>query len=488
MYGFLSIKNIASNISSSLINGFLLILCTPIYIKYIGIEGYGYIALWQMMQMLILLADPGLSTSLTREIAKYNSEFKLRNILKTTEYVLIPILIIVIILMFYASPYIANNWISMEMNDNINRVKVLKLIIVSIIFQFLFNLYSSCLYGIEEIFIVNNIQIISNLFRYIGVILVLSIAPEIDYFLIWQILIGLFQVVYTKYIVNKKININNKKSDFEFSYLKLIYRYSLQIYISAILGIMISNVDKIAVTKYLNTNNLGRYNLAVSGAFIIQLFVLAITRVLYPKFTKAISENLELSKKLYYDACAIAGLIVIPISFFLLFFSDTVYYLWLGDIDKEIILTFKILLISMLFSGIASVSAAYQQAFGWANFHSYMLLFSLLIGSILLPVSIQYYGIIGATIVWAIHGLSDITFGVWYMHKKMNLKKLKKWYAEVFFIPTILCIPVLIILKYLFPLNINRYDNFIPMLVSVFSILTIIFTYVFLKYRIKNVK
>src|ERR1700733_15116375 len=49
------------------------VVFSPIYIRCIGIEGYGLIAAFLALQGVILLLDPGFGRTLTRELARYRA-------------------------------------------------------------------------------------------------------------------------------------------------------------------------------------------------------------------------------------------------------------------------------------------------------------------------------------------------------------------------------------------------------------------------------
>ena len=72
-----SIKaNIISNFIGNGWGAFLSIFFVPIYLKYIGAEGYGLIGIFASLQVVLSLLDSGLSTTLNKEIARLNDLIK----------------------------------------------------------------------------------------------------------------------------------------------------------------------------------------------------------------------------------------------------------------------------------------------------------------------------------------------------------------------------------------------------------------------------
>ena len=61
----------------------------PLYIKYLGIEAYGLIGLFAVLQAWLVLLDMGMSPTLSREMARFtgghHSPQSIRDLLRTLE-------------------------------------------------------------------------------------------------------------------------------------------------------------------------------------------------------------------------------------------------------------------------------------------------------------------------------------------------------------------------------------------------------------------
>ena len=62
--------NIAANIAGQAWQVMLAVACTPLYIKLLGIEAFGLIAFYMLVQSITQLLDLGLSATVNREIAR----------------------------------------------------------------------------------------------------------------------------------------------------------------------------------------------------------------------------------------------------------------------------------------------------------------------------------------------------------------------------------------------------------------------------------
>ena len=111
-----SIKaNIISNFIGNGWGAFLSIFFVPIYLKYIGAEGYGLIAIFASLQVVLSLLDSGLSTTLNKEIARLSvlpdTQQQIKNLVKTLGTVYWGLSIIAGIIALGLSPLIANYWV-----------------------------------------------------------------------------------------------------------------------------------------------------------------------------------------------------------------------------------------------------------------------------------------------------------------------------------------------------------------------------------------
>src|SRR5947209_2915381 len=101
---------------SSFWAGVMSLLFVPMYIHYIGIEAYGLIGFFGVLQAWLALLDFGISPALCREMSRYiGGEFgskQARELINTTTvlYGLTAILILLIVLA--ASPLIGSLWLN----------------------------------------------------------------------------------------------------------------------------------------------------------------------------------------------------------------------------------------------------------------------------------------------------------------------------------------------------------------------------------------
>ena len=62
-------KSIGANLIGGGRNGLLIVFATPWYVSLLGMEGYGLVGFWLLMQIVLSLCDLGLGATLIQELA-----------------------------------------------------------------------------------------------------------------------------------------------------------------------------------------------------------------------------------------------------------------------------------------------------------------------------------------------------------------------------------------------------------------------------------
>ena len=86
-------------------------LFIPVYLKYIGSEGYGLIGIFASIQSILYILDSGLSTTINKELAGLSSGLsnkqKIVNLVKTLETIYWPVAMLAGIVAIIASYFLA---------------------------------------------------------------------------------------------------------------------------------------------------------------------------------------------------------------------------------------------------------------------------------------------------------------------------------------------------------------------------------------------
>src|SRR5512143_2314514 len=139
------------------------IIFIPLYIKFLGIEAYGLIGFFAMMQGTLQVLDLGLSQTMNREMARYtvlpDKAAEARDLVRTLEMGYWVIGIIIGVTVVVASPFIAKYWIkagSLSTNTIQQAVAIMGLVVA---LQWPISLYGGGLLGLQRQILFNMVKI-----------------------------------------------------------------------------------------------------------------------------------------------------------------------------------------------------------------------------------------------------------------------------------------------------------------------------------------
>jgi len=224
-------KNIAANITGSIWQALMGLVFIPLYIKFMGIESYGLIGIFAILQVIFGLLDVGLGSTLTREMARLsalpNKEQEMRNLVRTLEILYWGIAVFVGIAIVLLSPFIANHWIKAGQLSAKTIEQALLIMGIITVFQMPIGFYSGGLMGLQKQVLLNIINICMSTLRGAGAVLILwLVSPTIQYFLLWQIVISIINASLLAMFIWRRLPHSDNKAVFQKQLLKGIWRFS----------------------------------------------------------------------------------------------------------------------------------------------------------------------------------------------------------------------------------------------------------------------
>lgn len=455
-------RNVGLNFVGNAWNGVLIVLTTPWYISMLGMEGFGLVGFWQLLLYIFLIFDFGLGPSLVREFAAYRGAGRggtcYRSLLLSVEKVCMSIAVAIALVVFFAATWIASSWLSLE-QFAIEEVELaIRFMALSIASQLLNSVYANGLLGLQRHGVMNILQMLGYGLRYFGGGLVLFSGVGISFFFAYQGISMLAMACITRLVLLKGIGEDSNSAESGVSAgLQQLAKYSAGMFITALLGMLLSNADRIILSKLLSTADLGRYTLALAAAGFLQMIVFAFYRSYFPVFAEQrVKGDIELLKSTYYEGCSLVGTVVVPAAVIGWVFSGELIFVWIGRSDPLASQIFRYLVLGTASAGLMWLPAAYQQASGWTILHTSLMALSLALGVPCALIAVNQFGAVGGTSLMLVHGLVEITFGLWLMNRVMFHGENLKWYRRVLMLPLLVSLPFVALSRIGMPETLNR--------------------------------
>ena len=310
---------------------------------------------------------------------------------------------------------------------------------ITIAFQWPFTLYSGGLMGLQQQVKQNIILATFSTLRSVGTILVLwLISPTIHSYFVWQLIVSLLQTITTWIILKRCLPHSESTGQFHFSLLKKLWRFAAGMTFITVLAILLTQLDKIILSKMLSLEMFGYYTLAALVSSSVLVLVIPIQAAVFPRFSQLVSkgDDKELAR-LYHQSCQWVSVTMIPVAVLISLFSKQILLLWTGD--QEVVMhthtLVSLLIIGSSINAIMHLPYSLQLSHGWTKLALYINLVSVIV---LIPCMIyltSLYGPIGAAIVWVTLNMSYLLIGIQLMHRRILKTEKWDWYLKDFAIP-----------------------------------------------------
>jgi len=474
--------NAVAALSGNIWGAMLSIIAVPYYLAYLGIESYGLIGVFTTLQSFIVLLDFGLSSTINRELARLSGvrdgDQEMHNIARTLS---IPNWITafgIAVLLCSLAPVIARYWIQPNKLSVVTVTEALMIIGVNIAIQFSINFYIGGLMGLQKQVILSFVGGICATLRTVGALVIIAfISPTIEAFLMWQTAVLVIQISLLAVTLRRSLP-EGHKGHFEKPLFKKIWRFAAGVTSISIVSLILTQTDKVVLSRMLDLEHFGYYMLAVTiSSTAIAMFVGPLTHAVYPQFSRLVgADNLSALREFYHRSCQTIAAIVFPVTSILVIFPFQVLFVWTGD--REIASNSYIVL-SLIALGTGLNAAMWlphflQLAHGWT---SLIFKVGILLVALITPATIAgayFYGAIGGAAGWAALTILFIPIMVHMMHRRILQGERLKWYLEDFILPLVTAAVVASAIRFLMPELRSRVEVLVELLIA--SILTLTIT------------
>lgn len=432
-------SNLIFNFAGRIVIALTGILFVPVYLHFLGIEVYGVIGFFLGLQAILSLLDLGISPTLTREIARLSAfpdkAQEMRDLSRTLEILCWSVAGAMSLILLAASPLIARYWLRPERLSTETVTQALMLMSISFAFQWTSNFYSGGLIGLQQQKLYNFINSGGVVFRSAGAVVVLAfISNSVQAFLIWQMAATLSLLLTMAIAYWRSLPLAEPRSRFRRDLLASVWVYAAGMTGISLVALILTQTDKIILSRLLSLENFGYYTLATTLAgTAIGTISGSIGVVFFPQFSQlvALGDDGRL-RSIYHRSAQVMSVFLIPVMIVTAFFSYEILLLWTRNekIAENTWLVLSLLAVGTGLNGLMQLPYFMQLANGLTK-----LAFWLNVGAIILLIPFMIfatirYGAVGGALTWFILNLIYVLVGMQIMHRLLLKGELWKWYLE----------------------------------------------------------
>lgn len=415
----------------------------PVYIHYLGMEAWGLVGFMSMLQAWLTLLDMGLTPTLSREMARFqagaHSAQSIRDLLRSLEVIYGGVAAAVMGIVWLGAPWVAGHWLSAAQLPAASVAQAIGMMGLVLAARMVEQVYRGAIQGLQRQVWLNGAQSVLATLRWGGAVGVLAwVDSSIEAFFLWQGLVSLMGMSILARQTYHWLPPGERSPRFDLDALVRIRRFAGGMAATTFLALLLTQLDKLLLSKLVSLEEFGYYMLAASVAGALYFLATPVSTAVSPRLTElfARSEQQALIDT-YHQASQWLAAVLIPAALMMAAFAEPLLYAWTGDADlaSRTAPLLVLLALGTLCNGFMYVPYATQLAYGWTGLAVRM---NIVAVSFIVPAvlwAVPRFGAIGAAWAWLALNAGYVLVGIHFMHRRLLPGEQWRWYRDAVFKP-----------------------------------------------------
>ena len=431
----------------------------PLYIQCLGMEAYGLIGLFAVMQAWLTLLDMGMTPTLNREMARYtagaHSPQSIRDLLRSLEILCFSLAALIALGVWGASAYLAGDWLRAEKLPTAVVAQALSVMALVAALRFVEGIYRGSLFGLQRQVWYNAANAILATLRYGGAVAVLAwVSPTVQAFFLWQALVSLLSIAVFAASVHQALPNPPLPPKFSREALVGVWKFASGMLGISFLSLLLTQVDKVLLSRILPLESFGYYTLAATVAGVLYMVIAPISQAVFPRMVELITRDDQTALiAVYHQGAQLVTVLTVPAVMLLTFFGGGVVFMWSGDakLAENTAPILSPLVLGIFLHGLMWIPYNCQLAYGWTSLalRANVVAVFLIIPAIFWVV--PKYGAVGAAWLWVALNAGYVLISVQFMHQRLLPGEKWRWYFADILLPVVGAIGISIMATHLQP-------------------------------------
>lgn len=439
-------KNVIANYLGQGWTALVGLVFIPVYIRYLGMEAWGLVGFMSMLQAWLTLLDMGLTPTLSREMARFqagaHSAQSIRDLLRSLEMIYGGVAVAVVGVVWLIAPWVSVHWLSAAHLSAASVAQAIGMMGLVLAARMAEQVYRGAIQGLQRQVWLNGAQSVLATLRWAGVIGVLAwISPSIEAFFLWQGLVSLLSVAVLARQTYHWLPPGERPARFDPSAIVRIRRFAGGMAVTTLLALLLTQVDKLLLSKLVSLEDFGYYILAASAAGALYFLATPIVTAVSPRLTELVAKSEQLVLiDTYHQASQWLAAVLIPAALVMAAFAEPLLYVWTGNVSltQQAGPLLALLALGTLCNGFMHVPYMTQLAHGWTGFAVRM---NIVAVCFIVPAifwAVPRFGAIGAAWAWLALNAGYVLIGMHFMHRRLLPGEKWRWYRDAIFKPLVI--------------------------------------------------
>ena len=439
----------------------------PFYIRYLGMEAWGLVGFMAMMQAWLALLDMGLTPTLNREMARFtagaHTPQTIRDLLRSLEWIYGGIAVVIMLAVGLAAPWIAGHWLSASALPQETVAQAIAIMGLVLAARMAEQVYRGAIQGLQHMVWLNGAQAALATLRWAGVAGVLIwVETSIGAFFLWQGLVSVVSVLVLARQTYHYLPKAGRAARFDGKAVRTIRRFAGGMAAITLLALLLTQADKLLLSKLVPLAEFGLYTLATTVATALLLLVVPLANAVLPRFTElVVRADASALIGTYHSASQWAAVLLIPPALVMAAFAEPLLWAWTGNraLAQQAAPLLALLALGTMCNGFMHVPYMAQLAHGWTGLAARV---NVVAVAIIIPAilwAVPRYGAIGAAWVWLALNTGYVLIGIHFMHRKILQGEQWQWYGRAVSLPLAVASGIVFAMKLAAPALSGRVES-----------------------------
>lgn len=434
--------NLAAGFAGSAWAALVAIAFVPVYIHYLGPQGWGAIGFFVTLQGWLSIVDGGFSSAFNREFAALRAglreERATANLLRSTELLYAVLGVAMAALLAGSSDWLATRWLNAEPPDAAGVAAALRWLGVAIALQWLASLYRQALLGLERQVVPHLTAAAAATVRAAATMAALAwIAPTLTIFVAVQLCLAALEMLALRAYLRHRLP-GLRAGKWARGSLAQARRFGAGLAGITLLAIVLTQGDKLLLSTLLPLDQFGFVMLAVTVAGCLSLGATPVFLLSYPRLSALAATGDEAAFAREYERWSQwLAVLVLPLAALVILFAQDLLATWTGNAALASAVSPLLALWSAGtgLNALMHVPYAAQLAHGWTRL---TLGLNAAAVALLAPLTlwlVPRHGPPAAGWIWVAINAFYVIVAVQLMHRRILRGHAAAWYARSLLVP-----------------------------------------------------
>jgi O-antigen/teichoic acid export membrane protein len=446
----------------------------PLYIKYLGMEAYGLIGIFAILQAWLALLDMGMRPALGRELARFTAGAhdarSIRDLLRTVEVLGIAGAATVAIAIWLSSGWLAANWVTAKSLPVPVVAQAFTVMGFVTALRLIENIYVTSIASLQQQVLENVVTGTMATARSLGSVGILAwVSATLEAFFLWQAVVSVMTTAILSALVYNALPGVARPARFSWPSLRGIWRFTAGMMAINLLALLLTQLDKILLSRLLDLEAFGYYVFAATVAGALPMLAVPITNAYFPRFAElAARANQSALNEAYHQAAQLVTVLIGAAAIALVLFGERLLWLWTANATLVLHAAplLAVLALGTLLHALIWIPYQVQLAHGWTLPTIRISTVAVLVLTPVLLWLVPKHGAIAAAWIWVVLNAGGLLCHAYVVFGRLMPTERRRWYRHDVALPLAAALASGGLCYWAIPTGLNRLGELVAVFVS----------------------